>query len=183
MKKISSWLIVIVASVVCYGGVKTASSHATEVAAYQDSVKQRFGASTFKTLMKAKEVYLYRLDAFMDYDIDHSPEMFKDIPIQAGPFKLEKHQIKEIRNWVQQDKNYRFDHILKRCMPSPETGLRFIKGKDTVDLQVSIRCKDMRVYTDARVILEDIDPGVDAWTTNIGAVLHSLKTSQLQYND
>lgn len=121
------------------------------------TVQNFFGAEVYQILSSPERVESFRM--FPEPASKEVPanKQLAGFPIEKiGPL-LTNDQIKTFQTLVLSDRSYLFE-VEKRCFFRPDTGLRFTKGQNTVEILLSYSCDLWQFSVQGDTKTEDFDP-------------------------
>ncbi len=121
------------------------------------TVQSFLGTNTIQILSSPERVESFRM--FPEPASKEVPEnkQLAGFPIEKIGPTLTTDQIKTFQTLVLSDRSYLFE-VEKRCLFRPDTGLRFIKGQNTVDILLSYSCDLWQFSYQGDAKTEDFDP-------------------------
>jgi len=121
------------------------------------TVPSFFGAAIYQILSSPERVESFRVFPEPANKEVPANKQLAGFPIeQIGP-TLTNDQIKTFQTLVLADRSYLFE-VEKRCFFRPDTGLRFTKGQNTVDILLSYSCDLWQFSSSGDIKIEDFDP-------------------------
>ncbi|MBF0287047.1 MAG: hypothetical protein HQM14_04455 [SAR324 cluster bacterium] len=151
MQQLAVFIIMISLSTgICMGNEMPQANNTLPVSA---KVQQFLGESLLEILQAPNHVESYLVEPKKK----EAPNRLHDFPIIGKGPRLADSALLQFQTLVFDEKNYIWDYA-KKCPFFPESGLRFVKGKEEAIVLLSMSCQQWVFVHKGETKLEDFDP-------------------------